>query len=395
MAAPPRRATRPARFRAALFDFIKTGNEEFFDMIDVIKDNTERKQIAQAALLVHYYGDEWEELQSMLDEELNDVFQIDMRERYSQLFAFFALRFGQDFFADPLGSKVTNQFQATGPWTKITPYRPETESIEWFLEPGAAGEKYNSIISGVFREQKEKLLRDADRIPFTKSAKFSRAALIRQALIEAKGDPHAAAKIVMAGPKRDKKEKKGKKEKLRGVGKKDGSFEMPVSKYGNITEPVWYINKKPKVAKQATKTNSTITVPGATKPMPVYSVVNIAMKDGNGHGRTWGFFYDDANERVIISFARPQYDTDANVAGLVKFIESRLGMVSTTTDLYYKYFRDRGIVIPLATAAPSRSSLSSVYGWDADHLRNMTKDPFDEGNFEDLDGVYSRSDEEE
>jgi hypothetical protein len=256
-----------------------------------------------------------------------------------------------------------------------------------------------------------------------KGAVRSSAAAVRQALIEARGDPHAAAKIVMAGPKRDKNEKKSKKgkkdkkEKLGGVGKKDDSFEMPVSKYGLVTEPVWYINKMPRVAKQATRTTkSTITVPGARAPMPVQSVVNIAMVDSKGRGRTWGFFYDESNERVIISFARPKYDTDANVAGLVEFIESRLRKVSKTTDLYYKYFRERGVSIPLDTAAPSSSSssgptLPGVYGASADdrewerewgrerardndrEFRTFTRDPFDETNFVGLEPLYS-SDEE-
>jgi hypothetical protein len=384
MAALQRRATRPARYRAALWDFIRNGNDEFFDMIDDIEDATERLHAAQVAFLMHYYGDD--DRIDYIEETIREPLRPTFKERYLQLYKYFIDRFGSEFFIEVIDPEVAKQAGMRF-----------VEAIETLIEPFIALGKTQYLPLGVLAKNKAELYK-MSRTSYIKNARsgnFASAALIRQALIEAKGDPHAAAKIVMAGPKRDKKEKKGKKEKLRGVGKKDGSFEMPVSKYGNITEPVWYINKKPKVAKQATKTNSTIIVPGATKPMPVYSVVNIAMVDGNGHGRTWGFFYDDANERVIISFARPQYDTDANVAGLVKFIESRLGMVSTTTDLYYKYFRDRGIVIPLATAAPSRSSLSSVYGWDADHLRNMTENPFDEGNFEDLDGVYSRSDEEE
>jgi hypothetical protein len=384
MAALQRRATRPARYRAALWDFIRNGNEEFFAMIDDIEDATERLHAAQTAFLMHYYDDD--EIIDYIEEDIRVPLYPKFEERYLQLYTYFIDSFGEGFFVEEIDREVAEQAGMRS-----------IETIEALIDPYLARDKTQYLPLRVLGKNKETLYKRG-RTSYIKSARsgnYASAALIRQALIEAKGDPHAAAKIVMAGPKRDKKEKKGKKEKLRGVGKKGGSFEMPVSKYGNITEPVWYINKKPKVAKQATKTNSTITVPGATKPMPVYSVVNIAMVDGNGHGRTWGFFYDDANERVIISFARPQYDTDANVAGLVKFIESRLGMVSTTTDLYYKYFRDRGIVIPLATAAPSRSSLSSVYGWDADHLRNMTEDPFDEGNFEDLDGVYSRSDEEE
>lgn len=355
-----------------LEDYIKTGDDEFFEMLETYNNIEEMKlRVAQHAVHHVIYNSQSYNTYFGARVTLEDG----VEERYIELCKRLVALFGTGFFTEPA--------------EKATVVSARGKSIEEFM----AETKLGSAFERIYLENRDYILEETGR--YTKSANFSRAALIRQALIEAKGDPHAAANIVMAGPKRDKKEKKSKKEKLGGVGKKDDSFEMPVSKYGNITEPVWYINKKPKVAKQATKTNSTIIVPGATKPMPVYSVVNIAMVDGNGHGRTWGFFYDDANERVIISFARPQYDTDANVAGLVKFIESRLGMVSTTTDLYYKYFRDRGIVIPLATAAPSRSSLSSVYGWDADHLRNMTEDPFDEGNFEDLDGVYSRSDEEE
>jgi len=232
MAARQGRGTRPARFRAALWDFIRNGNEEFFAMIDEIEDVTERLHAAQVAFLMHYYDDD--ERIDYIEEDIRVPLYPKFEERYLQLYTYFIDSFGEGFFVEEIDPEVAEQAGMRS-----------IEAIEALIDPYLARDKTQYLPLRVLEKNKETLYKRGrtSLIKSARSGNYASAALIRQALIEAKGDPYAAAKIVMAGPKANKPKRKDKKEKLGGSVKKTHrrrDFETrqlkKLSDFENITE---------------------------------------------------------------------------------------------------------------------------------------------------------------
>jgi len=232
MAARQGRGTRPARFRAALWDLIRNGNEEFFAMIDEIEDVTERLHAAQVAFLMHYYDDD--ERIDYIEEDIRVPLYPKFEERYLQLYTYFIDSFGEGFFVEEIDPEVAEQAGMRS-----------IEAIEALIDPYLARDKTQYLPLRVLEKNKETLYKRGrtSLIKSARSGNYASAALIRQALIEAKGDPYAAAKIVMAGPKANKPKRKDKKEKLGGSVKKTHrrrDFETrqlkKLSDFENITE---------------------------------------------------------------------------------------------------------------------------------------------------------------
>jgi hypothetical protein len=293
MAALQRRATRPARYQAMLWNFIRNGNEEFFDMIDEIQDATERLHAAQVAFLMHYY--DTEDRIDYIEETIRVPLVPTFRERYLQLYTYFIDRFGADFFIEKIDSEVAEQAGMR-----------YTEPVEDLMDPYIAADKTQYLPLHVLNQNKETLYK-MGRTSYIKSANFGRAALIRQALIQTKGDPQAAAKIVMASTRRKGTDLRYRSAPLKGKKTEtDKKFKLAEG----IDAKIWY-------------------------------VVNSNLPND------WAYYFDNTNARepyFIFFFRTPgEVDIDKVIAGL----QDDIVTIYSADDAVYKYFRGKGVDLPI------------------------------------------------
>jgi hypothetical protein len=276
-----------------LWNFIRYGNEEFFVMIDEPQDATERLHAAQVAFLMHYY--DTEDRIDYIEETIREPLIPTFEERYLQLYTYFIDRFGAEFFIEEIDSEVAKQAEMRF-----------NESVEALMDPYLADDKTQYLPLRVLNQNKETLYK-MGRTSYIKSANFGRAALIRQALIQTRGDPKAAARIVMASTLRKGTDLRYRSAPLKGKKTEtDKKFKLAEG----IDAKIWY-------------------------------VVNSNMLND------WAYYFDNTNARepyFIFFFKTPG---EVNINKVIAGLQEDIDTIYSADDAVYKYFRGKGVDLPI------------------------------------------------